>query len=173
MSDLALLGWTFLWLSFLAVGGGLGVLPEMQRQVVTIHHWVTAQQFVDGYSLAQLSPGPNMLIAIFVGYRAHGLPGALVAGVAMFVPAATLAAFIARHWDSLRERPWVRAAEGALAPIGLGLMAGGAYTLTRSAVYDAFTAGLALVAFAILWRGFLPPIAVVLLGGVAGWLARA
>ena len=72
MGSLALLTWTFLWLSFLCVGGGLGVIPEMERQAVTVHHWLSAREFVDGYTLAQLTPGPNMLIAVFVGDRAHG-----------------------------------------------------------------------------------------------------
>ncbi len=59
MADLALLTWTFLWLSLLCVGGGLGVIPEMERQSVTIHGWLTAREFVDGYTLAQLTPGPE------------------------------------------------------------------------------------------------------------------
>ena len=51
---------------------GLGVVPELERQVVR-HAWVTPQEFIDGYALSQLTPGPSMLVAVFVGYRAHGL----------------------------------------------------------------------------------------------------
>src|SRR3989442_15992791 len=76
MTDLLVMTWTFLWLSLMCVGGGLGVIPEMQRQVVVNHQWVTAREFVDGYTLAQLTPGPTMLVVAFVGYRAHGLLGA-------------------------------------------------------------------------------------------------
>ena len=170
MMDLVWLTWTFLWLSFLAVGGGLGVLPEMQRQV-TSFGWVTAQQFVDGYALAQLTPGPNMLVAIFVGYHAHGILGAALAGAAMFLPASVVAALAARHRDRLRQRAWVRTVEGALLPIGIGLMAAGTFTLTRSSIHDLLTACIALGAFATLWRGWLPPVAVVALGGAIGWLA--
>ena len=43
MKDLLVMTWTFLWLSLICVGGGLGVIPEMQRQVVTEHAWVTAR----------------------------------------------------------------------------------------------------------------------------------
>jgi len=173
MPDLLVLTWTFVWLSFLAIGGGLGVLPEMQRQVVTIHGWVTAQEFVDGYALAQLTPGPNMLVAVFIGYRAHGVPGAVLAGLAMFLPASALAGMVAGHWGRLRERPFVRRLERAIAPIGIGLMAGGVYTLSRSAVHDVLTASLALAAFAALWSGRVPPIIVVLAAGLVGLLARA
>jgi chromate transporter len=169
VTDLAWLTWTFLWLSFLSIGGGLGVLPELQRQVVHVHQWVTAQQFVDGYALAQLTPGPSMLVAVFIGYRAHGFLGALLAGAAMFAPSSVLAALAARQWSALRERPWARVAERVITPVGIGLMAGGAYTLLRSGVHDVPTAAIALVALAALWLRVAPPIVVVVLGGLAGW----
>src|SRR5438876_9952173 len=97
MSDLLLMTWTFLWLSLLCVGGGLGVIPEMQRQVVANHQWVTAREFVDGYTLAQLTPGPTMLVVAFVGYRAHGLLGALLATVAMFLPTSLIVVLVAEQ----------------------------------------------------------------------------
>ena len=96
IADLARLTWTFLWLSLICVGGGLGVVPEMQRQVVGAG-WVTSREFLDGYALSQLTPGPGMLVAVFVGYRAHGLVGALLAGTAMFLPTSALTAIVARH----------------------------------------------------------------------------
>ena len=107
--DLARLTWTFLWLSLICVGGGLGVIPELQRQVVDRFHWVTAREFLDGYTLSQLTPGPTMLVSIFVGYRAHGVLGALLATVAMFLPTAIITVVITRHWATLRDRPWARA----------------------------------------------------------------
>ena len=173
MTDLLHLAATFLWLSFIAVGGGLGVLPEMQRQVVTRYGWVTTREFVDGYTLAQLTPGPSMLVAIFVGYRAHGFVGALVAATAMFMPTTLLTALIARRWDRLRSRPWALAIERALAPVGIGLMAAGVYTLARSAVHDWVTAALAAAAAVVLAARWLPPVLVVLAGGVVGWLVRS
>jgi chromate transporter len=169
VTDLLRLGVTFLWLSLLCVGGGLGVIPEMQRQVIERYHWVTTREFVDGYALSQLTPGPGMLIAVFVGYRAHGISGGLVAGLAMFLPASLLAGLVTRHWKDMRERGWARTAERALQPIGLGLMASGAWTLGRSAIHDWPTAGLALAALAVLALGRVPPIAVVLAAGAIGW----
>jgi chromate transporter len=170
MAGLLRLTWTFLWLSLLCVGGGLGVLPEMQRQVVGRFEWVTAREFVDGYTLSQLTPGPNMLVAVFVGYRAFGLPGACLAGVAMFLPTSSLTALVARRWERLRGAPWALAAERALAPVGIGLMAAGVWTLARGAVHDGVTAALAGVAALLLTAQWVPPVAVVLAGGVVGWL---
>ena len=170
MLELARLAWTFFWLSLICVGGGLGVVPEMQRQVVDRFHWVTAQQFLDGYALSQLTPGPNMLVVVFVGYGAHGFPGALMALAAMFVPASLLTATIAGSWTRLRHRPWAIAAERALLPVGIGLMAAGVYTLARAGIRDAPAIGIALLAAGALWTGRVPAIAVVLAGGAIGWL---
>lgn len=166
MAELALLTWTFLWLSLLCVGGGLGVIPEMERQSVSVHHWLTAREFVDGYTLSQLTPGPNMLIAVFVGYRAyraHGLLGGLLAGLAMFLPTSILAMVVSHHWQQWRTRPWARA-ERALIPVGIGLMAGGVYTLARTAIHDGVTAALAVATDRV------PPVIAVLAAGGVGWL---
>ena len=170
MLELARLAWTFFWLSLICVGGGLGVVPEMQRQVVDRFHWVTAQQFLDGYALSQLTPGPNMLVVVFVGYGAHGLAGAVIALAAMFLPASILTALIAGSWARLRHRPWALAAERALLPVGIGLMAAGVYTLARAGIRDVPAAAIAVLAAAALWTGRAPAITVVLAGGAIGWL---
>lgn len=170
MSDLLVMTWTFLWLSLICVGGGLGVIPEMQRQVVTKHAWVTAREFVDGYTLAQLTPGPTMLVVTFVGYRAHGLLGALLATLATFVPTSLMVVLAASRWQRLRAHRWAAAAERALLPIGIGLSTAGAYTLARSALHDVVTIGIALAAGLALFHGRVSAILVVVLGGVAGWL---
>ena len=170
VSDLLLMTWTFLWLSLLCVGGGLGVIPEMQRQVVANHQWVTAREFVDGYTLAQLTPGPTMLVVAFVGYRVHGVLGAVLATVAMFLPTSVIVVLVAEQWQRLRAHRWAAAAEHALLPIGIGLSAAGVYTLARSALHDVTTVVLALAAGLVLYHGRVPAMLVVVLGGVAGWL---
>ena len=172
MSDLLVMTWTFLWLSLICVGGGLGVIPEMQRQVVTMHAWVTAREFVDGYTLAQLTPGPTMLVVAFVGYRAHGLLGAVLATIAMFLPTSLIVIAVTSQWQRLRTHRWAASAERALLPIGIGLSTAGAYTLARSALHDVTTVLVALAAGLLLYHGRISAILVVVLGGVAGWLLR-
>jgi chromate transporter len=170
MNDLLVLTWTFLWLSLICVGGGLGVIPEMQHQVVARHAWVSAREFVDGYTLAQLTPGPTMLVVAFVGYRAHGLLGAVLATVATFLPTSIIVVLVTGQWQRLRGHRWAAAAERALLPIGIGLSTAGVYTLARSALHDLVTIAVALAAGVLLYLGRMPAMLVVLLGGVAGWL---
>ncbi|MFX8957521.1 chromate transporter, partial [Acinetobacter baumannii] len=74
----------FAELSLLALGGGNTILPEMQRQVVDIHHWMTAQEFGALFALAQAAPGPNMMVVPLVGWHVAGFSGVLVTSLAKF-----------------------------------------------------------------------------------------
>lgn len=87
---------TFSTMSLFAIGGANAALPEIHRVAVTLNHWLTEQQFADAFAIAQLSPGPNVLIVTLIGYQAAGLAGALVATVGMCGPSATLAYVVSR-----------------------------------------------------------------------------
>lgn len=168
MTDLPVLLWTFVRLSFLSIGGGLSAIPEMQRQVVMVHGWLSAREFVDGYALSQLTPGPAMLVVTFIGYHVAGLAGALIATAAMFLPTSVLMLVVAGGWARIRTRPWARATEHALPPIALGLMVAGVYTVGRSAANDLPTEVLASVAALVVARRWAPTVLVVLVAGLLG-----
>jgi len=111
IADLARLTWTFLWLSVDRIGGGLGVVPGdgAAGRAPRLGH---AAGVIDGYALSQLTPGPSMLLAVFVGYRAHGARGALLAGTACFPPVlAPHRRESRRTGRRIRERPWAQVAE--------------------------------------------------------------
>src|SRR5579872_4601010 len=90
------LAWTFAVTSLFAVGGANAAIPEMHRIAVDVHHWLTDKQFNDAFAIAQLSPGPNVLIVTLIGYSVAGVVGALVATLAMCGPTAALAYVVSR-----------------------------------------------------------------------------
>ena len=167
MTDLLEIALVFLRLGLLAFGGGVAILPEMERQVVVEHQWLTHREFVDSYALGRVTPGPGMLMVMFTDYRVAGVPGALTALVALFAPTAAITGLTAAHWDRLRSSPWLFALRRALAPIALGLTAAGGYTLLRSAVQDNFGAILAAITVFVLWKWQPNPAWVVLGSGLA------
>ena len=67
-----------------AFGGGFASIPLMLQEVVSVEGWLDSRAFLDGIALGQVTPGPIVITATFVGYMVHGLPGALVATIAMF-----------------------------------------------------------------------------------------
>lgn len=156
-------------LSLLAVGGGISILPEMQRLTVGHYHWLNDAQFRDSYSLGQITPGPGMLMATAIGYRAAGFAGAAVATVAMFLPTCALTLIVGRNWDRFAHSPWRLALQRGLAPVTIGLMLAGVLTLAQAAIFGPLTAVLAVAATLLLLRSRLPPSLLVLAGGLVGF----
>ena len=154
MTDLLELALVFFRLGLISFGGGVAILAEMEREVVTEHGWLTQREFVDGFALGRLTPGPGMLMVMFTGYRVAGIPGAITTLVAIFAPTALINGLVAGHWPRWRTSPWVLTIQRALSPIALGLSAAGGFTILRSAVDDAVGLVVALVSLAILikWR---------------------
>ncbi len=156
-----------LWLGLVSFGGGLAIVPEMHRQFVEVTGWITAREFTDGYALAQLSPGPNMLCVVFYGYKTAGVVAALLAAVGMVVPGVTLSAVCGRAWTTLASNVWMERLRRGIVPVGLGLMAGGVFVVARTTVTSAPLALLAgAVAIAVNRKWIHPAVAVIAAGGL-------
>jgi len=93
-------------LSLMAFGGANAVLPEAHRQSVTLHHWMSDQDFAALFAIAQAAPGPNFQVCTLIGWKAAGLAGALVATAAMCAPSCLLTFWIAKLWDRQPEARW-------------------------------------------------------------------
>jgi chromate transporter len=165
---LALLS-TFALMSLFAVGGASAAIPEMHRVAVDVQHWLTDKQFADVYAISQLSPGPNVLIVTLIGYSAAGVPGALVATLAMCVPTAALAYCVSRLLTRSSQSRWPAIIQVALVPLSIGLMSASALILVltsgRTWAAALVTAGAAALALATR----LNPLWILLAGGVLGF----
>ena len=128
----AALAGVFAQLSLMAFGGGNAVLPEMQRQVVEVHRWMTAQDFAALYALAQAAPGPNMLVSTLIGWQVAGLAGALVATFGLTFPSCLLTLAVSHAWYRFRDAPWRRAVQAGLLPVTVGLIMAGAVLLCQT-----------------------------------------
>jgi chromate transporter len=109
-------------LSAVAVGGINIVLPDIHRQAVDVHGWITDAQFADLFALARAMPGPNMLIVALIGFQAAGWAGGLVATLAFTVPSALMAYGAASASERFHDAPWRRPLQAGLAPITIGLI---------------------------------------------------
>ncbi len=123
----------FALLSLFAIGGANAAVPEMHRVAVELRHWMTDRQFADLFAIAQVSPGPNVIIVTLIGYQAAGLAGALVATLAMCGPTCVFAFYMGRTWERFREARWRNAIQSGLVPISIGLIAASALILALAA----------------------------------------
>ncbi len=107
-----------------AFGGGFASIPVMLHEVVDVRHWMAGATFMDGIALGQVTPGPIVITATFVGYQIAGLLGAIVGTAAMFLPSFVLVLITVPHFDRVQRSLWVRRAlRGSLAAfVGLLLV---------------------------------------------------
>ena len=157
----------------LTFGGGLTIIAFIQDQVVNQLQWITAAEFLEGLAIGQVTPGPVITLAAFVGYKVAGVAGASVATAAIFLPSFVLMLCILPWLERFRALKWVRAAMRGVAPAVVGAIALTVVHLAPTAAPDAFTGVvfIATMAGVLLWK--LPALPAALGGGVLGILARS
>ena len=106
--DLSLL---MLRIDLFAFGGGFASIPLMLHEVVDIRHWIEPKTFMDGIALGQVTPGPIVITATFVGYAVYGFGGALVATASIFLPSFLLVVSVAPFFHRLNSFPEARQSE--------------------------------------------------------------
>lgn len=159
----------FTQLSLVAFGGGNTTLPEMHRQVVDVHHWMTGADFAALYALAQAAPGPNMMVVPLIGWNVAGWAGMLVATLAVFGPSSIVTIFALGLWTRFRDRPWRKAVQAGLVPISVGLVVSSAIIITSTVdhgwIFLAITAASAAAAL----RFKIQPLWLLAAGAAIGW----
>jgi len=133
-----------------AFGGGFASVPLMLHEVVDVHHWLDSRTFMDGIALGQVTPGPIVITATFVGYQVAGVLGALVGTIGIFTPSFLMVLVTVPYFDRLQHSLWFRRAlRGVLASF-VGLLVAVAINFGIAASWSIPAAVLALAAFAAL-----------------------
>lgn len=158
----------FASLSLVSIGGGNTVLPEIHRAAVQREQWMTDQQFADIYAISEAAPGPSSMISSLVGYKAAGLPGAIVAIVSILGPSSLLMYVACLTWERFRTAKWRIAFEKGLAPVSLGLLFSSGLTVVRSSDHSLVAYAISAVTLVILLRTKISPLLVMAAAGVLG-----
>jgi len=159
---------TFLKIGAVLYGSGYVLLALLRADFVERLGWLTQQQLVDAIAIGQFTPGPLFTTATFIGYLVLGLPGALLATAAIFLPSFVFVAATAPLIPRMRASRWLGALLDGVTAAALALMAGVTWQLGLEAIVDVPTAAIAVLAGAalFLWR---PSSAwLILAGGAAG-----
>ncbi len=156
----------------LVFGGGHVVLPLL-REAFVAPGWVSDDAFLAGYGAAQAVPGPLFTFAAYlgavVGPPPHGVAGAALGLIAIFLPGVLILMGVLPFWDSFRTRPEAQAIMRGINAAVVGLLGAALYNpVWTSAVKAPHDFGIALLGFILLtiWRA--PPLVVVCLSAIAG-----
>jgi chromate transporter len=149
-ASLGTLGLFFLQAGAFTFGSGLAVVPFLHQGLVNSHHWLSDQQFVDCVALGIISPGPVVIIGTVAGYLVFGLTGALVATVAIFLPAFVLVVLLGRTYRRHADRPRLKGFVSGATAAASGAIAGAAIVIAKGIVNDAASVAIVAVSLALL-----------------------
>lgn len=154
----------------LVFGGGHVVLPLLQSEVVP-RGWIGEADFLSGYGAAQAVPGPLFTFGSYLGASIHGVTGAILATIAIFLPAFLLVVGVLPFWHRLRGIPKVGCALQGVNAAVVGILLAALYDpIWVSSVQETGDFIVALLLFAMLMFWKLPPWVVVVAGAAGGAL---
>jgi chromate transporter len=143
---------TLAGMSVLLFGGGFVFIPLMEQIIVQQHAWLTHQEFIDAIALGQITPGPILISAAFIGYKLMGLMGAIVATVGIFLPPALVMLLSANVLARARNSVAVQAALRGIRAGVIGMIAAAAWSIGSTAVMGWQSAVIFVAALVALWR---------------------
>jgi chromate transporter len=135
-----------------AFGGGFAALPLMFHQVVDVKGWIDSKTFMDGIALGQVTPGPIIITATFVGYLLFGFAGALVSTLAILTPSLLIVLIVAPFFDRLKNSQFFLRATRAILATFVGLLLFVAIKFALSISWTFLSAILCIAAFVALFK---------------------
>lgn len=135
--------WSFFQVGLFSIGGGYAALPVIQSQIVEGRGWLTASEFADLITIAEMTPGPIAINgATFVGIRCAGLPGAAAATLGCILPACVLVSVLAVIYQRYSSLAPVRSVLSSLRPVVVALIASAGLAVLREALFRGAALGL-------------------------------
>ncbi|HEX9545521.1 MAG TPA: chromate transporter, partial [Pyrinomonadaceae bacterium] len=157
----------FLRMGSVTFGGGFVMVPLIEAEVVRTNHWLTHQEFADATALGQLTPGPVLITATFIGYRVAGTLGALIATIAVFLPAFVMTLAAGSSLRRFRANRQVQAFLRGVTPAVVGLLIAAAWSIGRAGIHTGLGLVLAVIAAIVLLRFRVNPFWVILGAGIS------
>lgn len=142
----------FLRIGAATFGGGFVMIPEIENEVVRSHHWLNHQEFADATALGQITPGPVLIMATFVGYRVAGIFAAILCTLCVFLPSFLMTIGAGSSLRRFRTNRQIQAFLRGVAPAVTGLLGAAAWSVARSGIHTLIGASMAVVILGILLR---------------------
>lgn len=162
----------FLSIAPFTIAGAQTLIPELFRYFVQTNRYMSASEFATVLALAQIAPGPNMLVVSLLGWKVAGVSGMLVGTTALIGPTSILAYYFGKAMDRLKGAAWLSVVKVALAPVVIGLMLSSGLITSRAANHDLIGWALTAASAAVIYKTSRNPLWVLGGGAAVGMLAH-
>ena len=160
---------TFAGMSLMLFGGAYVFIPLIQEAVVQGHGWVTQQEFIDAVAMGQITPGPILVSAAFIGLKVAGLAGAAVATLGIYLPSGLLMIGCTRVLERIKRSTVIQAALHGVRPAVVGMIFAAAVVVGRTAAPIWISAVIFAAALYALTRLRVEAAWIVTAAGLVGW----
>ena len=160
-------------ISLTLFGGGYVFIPVLDKIIVNEIGWLNSQQFIDCIAMGQITPGPILISATFVGYKMNGIIGALFATFSIFAPSSVIIIFISRFFLYFKNNMF---AKKIIQGIKIGIVGLIFYSaiivLLNKETIDIFTIIVFFSSIIILIKTKIHPVVIIVISGLAGYFLK-
>lgn len=143
---------TFCKIGVMTFGGGLAMMPMMQKELIEKRGWITEEDLIDYYAIGQSTPGIVAVnVSTFVGYRRAGVIGGIVGTAGMVTPSLIIIMVLANLISSVNEYPWMQKALAGVNVAVAALLTKVVLNFMRTTIKNLFTLAIALLSFALVF----------------------
>ena len=168
------IGWFFFKAGAFVFGSGLAIVPFLYGGVVKEYQWLNEQQFLDAVAVAMITPGPVVITVAFIGYLVAGVPGAVIAALATFLPCYLFTILPAPYFRKFGKHPSIKAFVDGVTAAAVGAIIGAVLVLAKRQLTDIVSAAIALLTvFILLKRKKIPEPLIILAAAIAGLLIKS
>lgn len=160
---------TFLKVGTFTIGGGYAMIPLIEKEVVDRKKWISRDDFLDMFALAQSSPGPIAVnVSVFVGYKVAGIPGSITAVLGAILTAFLILLFVAMYFIGIKDNAIVENIFKGIRPAVTALIAAPVIRMGKNAKINRKTIFIPLAA--VVFVAFLnfSPIYVIIVSAAGG-----
>ena len=158
-------------ISLTLFGGGYVFIPYLDKIIVDQLGWLTQREFIDSIAMGQITPGPILITATFIGYKINGLLGAFLSTLSIFLPSSVVIIFFSRFYYFIKKNSTVKLIINGfkIGIIGLICYSGYVIMFQQQETFNLYSMVVCFLTFAILNKTKVHPIFLILSSGLIGY----
>ena len=157
-------------MSLTLFGGGYVFIPYLDKIIVEQLGWLTQREFIDSIAMGQITPGPILITATFIGYKINGIFGAFIATISIFLPSSVIIIFFSRVYYFFKKNAFFKIVIKGFKIGIIGLICYAGYIIMfREEIFNSFNILIFIISFIILSKKIIHPLFLILTFGVLGY----